>query len=293
MVPSEDAKKSLVPVHLQIYITTLPYTREGEGAVAMITGSEFAIIGIAAVLGGLVNALAGGGSLIVFPALIAIGIPSVAANVTHTVALTPGYLGGAFGQREDLRGQGKRLWIFLPAGAIGGLFGGFLVLWVGEGVFHVLVPFLILFASGLLAMQDWVRRWIAERAGRAGTVPGEGRAIIPVSLASIYGGFFGAGVSVIVLAVLALVIDDTITRLNALKQFISFAISAAAAVFFLFSGMIVWSLVPIMVVGSVAGGMMGGKLASRINPVTLKWTVVGAGFIIGMIFLVQLLGVSL
>ncbi len=259
----------------------------------MISGYEFAIIGLASVLAGLINALAGGGSLIVFPALIAIGIPPVAANVTHTVALTPGYLGGAFGQREDLRGQRKRLWIFIPAGAIGGLLGGLILLQIGEGIFRILVPFLILFASGLLAAQDWVRRWIVEREKRSGRATSEGRAVIPIGLASIYGGFFGAGVSVIVLAVLALVIDDTITRLNALKQCISFGISVAAAVFFLFSGMIVWSLVPIMMAGSIAGGVLGGKLASRINPITLKWIVVSLGFIIGMFFLVQLFGVTL
>jgi uncharacterized membrane protein YfcA len=258
----------------------------------MITGSDFAIVGLASVLAGLINALAGGGSLIVFPALIAIGIPPVPANVTHTVALTPGYLGGALGQREDLRGQGKRLWIFIPVGALGGLLGGFLLLWIGEGIFHILVPFLILFATGLLAVQDWVRRWIVKREKRAGNAPGEGRSVIPVGLASVYGGYFGAGVSVIVLAVLALAIDDTLTRLNALKQCISFGISVAAAVFFLFSGMIVWSLVPIMMVGAIAGGVLGGKLASRINPVTLKWMVVGAGSIIGMIFLLQLFGVT-
>jgi len=259
----------------------------------MIAGYEFVVIGIAAVLAGFINALAGGGSLIVFPALIAIGIPPVAANVTHTVALTPGYLGGALGQRVDLRGQGRRLWIFMLAGAVGGIIGGFLVIWVGEVVFHILVPFLILFASGLLAIQDRVRTWTEKRANQTGSRHGEGSAIIPVGLAAVYGGFFGAGVSVIVLAVLAIIIEDTLTRLNALKQGISFSISAAAAVFFLFSGMIVWSLVPIMMVGSVAGGVLGGRLASRINPVTLKWMVVGVGFIIGMIFLLQLAGVPL
>lgn len=265
-----------------------PGTQRHVGGVYMIAGYEIVIIGLAAAIAGFVNALAGGGSLIVFPALIAIGIPPVAANVTHTIALTPGYLGGALGQRKDLRGQAKRLWIFIPVGAIGGLLGGYLLLWVGAGVFHILVPFLILFAAGLLAVQDRVKKWIEERAKHAETVQGEGRAIIPVGLASVYGGFFGAGVSVIILAVLALFVDDTITRLNALKQGISFSVSAAAAVFFLFSGLVVWSVVPVMVVGSIVGGVLGGKLASRINPVTLKWIVVAMGFIIGMVFLVQL-----
>jgi uncharacterized protein len=254
-----------------------------------ITGLEIALVGFVAILAGLINALAGGGTLLMFPALIAIGIPPVAANVTHTVALTPGYLGGAYGQRNDLRGQGRRLWLFIPAGALGGLAGGFILLWVGAAVFHFLVPFLILFASGLLAVQDRVRKWITERAERAESTLREGpEVIVPVGLASVYGGFFGAGVSVIVLAVLALFIDETMTRLNALKQVISLAISTAAAVFFLFSGMVVWFLVPVMAVGAIGGGVLGGNLASRINPVTLKWTVVAAGLLIGLYYLVQL-----
>jgi len=254
----------------------------------MITGVEIVLVGLVAALAGLINAVAGGGTLVLFPYLIATGIPPVAANVTHTVALTPSYIGGAYGQRDDLKGQWRRIWIFTSVGALGGLLGGFILLWIGQGVFHILVPFLILFASGLLAIQDWVREWITQRAKQAGTLSGEGAGVtVPLGLASIYGGFFGAGVSVIILAVLALVIDDTITRLNALKQVISLGVSAAAAVFFLFSGMVVWSIVPVIVVGGVAGGVLGGKLASRINPILLKWTVVIVGVIIGAYFLVQ------
>ncbi|MDD1666018.1 MAG: sulfite exporter TauE/SafE family protein [Methanomicrobiales archaeon] len=259
----------------------------------VISGFEIMLIGLVAVLAGLINALAGGGTLILFPTLIALGIPPVSANVTHTVALTAGYLGGALGQRRDLRGQGKRLWMFLPAGAVGGLIGGYILLRTGQGVFRVLVPFLILFASGILAVQDRVRGWIAARTKQAGGAPGERtEAIIPVGLASVYGGFFGAGVSVMVLAVLALFMDETITRLNALKQAISLAISVTAAAFFLFSGMVVWSLVPVMAAGAIAGGVLGGRLASVIHPVTLRWTVVGAGLIIGTYFLAELFLVS-
>ena len=255
----------------------------------MITTLDIVIIGVVSVLAGLINAVAGGGSLILFPALIAFGIPPVPANITHTVALTPGYLGGTYGQWRDMRGQEKRLWIFIPAGVIGGLAGGLLLIWTGAAVFRILVPFLILFAAGLLAVQDPVRRWIEARAKQGRPAAGEGReAILPIGLASVYGGYFGAGVSVIILAVLALFLDDTITRLNALKQAISFVVSVAAAVFFLFSGMIVWPLVPVIAAGAIAGGYLGGKLASVINPVTLKWTVVGAGLIIGVYFLVGL-----
>ena len=96
---------------------------------------------------GLVNALTGGGTLISFPALIALGVPDVAANITNTVALCPGYLGGALAQREDLRGQQRRLWLLVPAGIIGGIAGSFLLLVASEQVFHIIVPFLILAAA--------------------------------------------------------------------------------------------------------------------------------------------------
>jgi uncharacterized membrane protein YfcA len=107
---------------------------------------------------------------------------------------------------------------------------------------------------------------------------------LPVFLASIYGGYFGAGLSVIVLAVLGLVLTDTLTRLNALKQVLSFCINLAAAIFFLFSGQVVWSAMLVMAVGSLLGGALGGRLASRIRPVTLRRIVVTAGVIIAAIY---------
>src|SRR3990172_5282071 len=104
---------------------------------------EFILIGLGAVAAGAVNALAGGGTLITFPLLVAVGLPAVAANVTNTVALCPGYFGATLAQANDLRGQKARLWLFLPAGVIGGVLGGFLLLNTGERVFRSLVPFLI------------------------------------------------------------------------------------------------------------------------------------------------------
>jgi uncharacterized membrane protein YfcA len=118
--------------------------------------------------------------------LTAVGIPAVAANVTNTVALCPGYLGATLAQANDLRGQKRRLWLTLPAGVVGGIIGGFLLLNTGERVFRALVPFLILLASGLLAVQDPLRAWLVRRAARHGsTTPAEGWAVLPVGLAAI------------------------------------------------------------------------------------------------------------
>jgi uncharacterized membrane protein YfcA len=250
-----------------------------------MTGFELVLVGLAAVVGGAVNALAGGGTLITFPMLTAVGIPAVAANVTNTVALCPGYLGGTLAQLHDLRGHERRLWLLAPAGVLGGVAGGILLLNTGEQAFRTLVPYLILLATGLLAIQDRLRGWLLRRAERRGSAhPHEAWTVLPVGLASIYGGYFGAGLSVIVLAVLGLVIEDTLTRLNALKQIISFSINIAAAIFFLFSGQVVWPAMLVMAVGALVGGVLGGRLAGRIRPVMLRRIVVTAGVIIALIY---------
>src|SRR5919108_2933733 len=131
----------------------------------MLNGFEFVLIGLAAIAAGAVNALAGGGTLITFPMLIALGVPAVAANVTNTVALCPGYFGGTMAQWNDLRGQKNRLWLVVPASIVGGVLGGFLLLQTGERLFRELVPYLILLASALLAMQDPIRAWLTRRLG--------------------------------------------------------------------------------------------------------------------------------
>jgi hypothetical protein len=255
----------------------------------MLTGTELALAGLAAAAAGLTNALAGGGTLISFPALVALGVPEVVANITNTVALCPGYLGGALAQKSDLAGQKKRLILLLPAGIIGGLAGGILLLSISAQVFHVLIPFLILMAAALLAVQDRVRDWIRRQTGHDGT-DGRGcrNAAIPAGLAAIYGGYFGPGLSVIYLAVLGLFLDDTLTRLNALKQCLSLATNVAAAVFFLFSGLIIWPLALVMAVGALLGGAVGGHIAGRIDPGRLKWIIVAIGTVVGLYYLIRL-----
>jgi uncharacterized membrane protein YfcA len=258
-----------------------------------MTPFEYFLVTLAAVAAGLINALAGGGTLITFPVLLAVGISAVAANVTNTVALVPGYLGGTLAQKNDLKDQKKRLWMLLPAGALGGLVGGFLLLNTGEKLFSDLVPFLILIASTLLAIQNPVRAWLTRRTemGKAAHIS-ETWAFIPVFMAAIYGGYFGAGLSVILLAVLGLVLNDNLTRLNALKQGIAFTTNIAAALIFVFSGKVVWSVALVMAVGALLGGALGGKFAGRIKPATLRTIVVTIGFVVGIIYLVRNLFLS-
>jgi uncharacterized membrane protein YfcA len=249
---------------------------------------DFVVIGLAAVAAGFVNAIAGGGTLISFPALIAVGVPPVAANVTNTVALVPGYLGATFAQIKDLVGQERRLRLLIPTGALGGIVGGLLLLNTSEKLFAQLVPYLILLAAFLLAIQDIVRKWVARRIeASGGSAANEAWSIGPVFLASIYGGYFGAGLSVIILAVLGLVIDDTLTRLNGLKQIIAFSVNVAAAIFFIFSDQVVWSAAAVMAAGAVLGGVLGGKLARFVKPQALRVIVVTIAVIVAVVYLMR------
>lgn len=244
------------------------------------------VIGAAMIAGG-INALAGGGTLISFPILVAVGLPAVGANITNSVALLPGYLGATFAQFKDLKGQEKRLALALPAAAVGGLAGGILLLNTGEELFEDLVPYLILGASLLLAAQDRVRGWLMQRAKDGKTHPTEAWILLPVGLAAVYGGYFGAGLSVIVLAVIGVVIEDTLTRLNAVKQLVGFVTNLAAVVFFIFSGQVNWPVALVMMAGSLVGGALGGRLAGRVKPVVLRRLVVTIGIIVAIVYFVR------
>lgn len=247
---------------------------------------QLLLIFLAAIGAGAVNALAGGGTLITFPMLVFLGIPPVTASVTNTVALCPGYLGGTLAQRNDLRGQEKRLRLIVPASVVGGVLGGYLLLQTGEKLFSQLVPYLILLASGLLVAQDPIRAWLTRRLGESHHSL-ESFTWIPVGVASIYGGYFGAGLGVMLLSALGLTANDSLTRLNALKQAVSFIVNVAAAIFFLFSGKVEWTAAVVMAVGALIGGLLGGKLAGRVKPSTLRWTVVIIGVLIAIVYFLR------
>jgi uncharacterized membrane protein YfcA len=249
---------------------------------------DYIIIALAALVAGAVNALAGGGTLITFPVLTALGISPVIANITNTVALCPGYLGGTLAQWNDLKSQRKRLWYFIPASIAGGIVGGILLLNTGEKLFTSLIPYLILLAALLLAVSDPVRSWVTQRMKNHN--PGHDQflwSVIPVALAAIYGGYFGAGLSVIVIAVLGLTLSDNLTKLNALKQVISFSTNISAAIFFIFSGNVLWSVAAVMAAFALLGGAVGGRIASRIKPSTLRWLVVGIGLVVAIYYFLK------
>jgi uncharacterized protein len=240
---------------------------------------------LAAIGAGLVNAVAGGGTLITFPALIALGVPAVRANVTNTVALCPGYLGGTFAQRGDLAGQRARVRVLAAAAAAGGLLGSVLLLATPERIFRDIVPLLLLVACALLAFQERLRKLVPVRHV---AVPGDGNPRTSPLLAgavfvsTVYGGYFGGGLGIVVLATLSLLLDDHIVRLNALKQVISAVSNVVAAAFFVMSGRVVWSLVLVMAPAALFGGVLGGRLVRVLNPVVLRSVIVTAGVVVAI-----------
>lgn len=246
------------------------------------------LIFFAAMAAGFINAIAGGGTLVSFPALLAIGIPPVVANVTNTVALVPGTVGGMWSQRKDFQSQYKRLLKLLPAAIVGGIAGGLLILNTSESSFRSLIPYLILGATLLLGFQAQIKNWVGSRIGQAHNEHQNPIIMLAVVFAaSIYGGYFGAGLGVILMATLGLVTDDSLTRLNFLKQALGFAINLAAAIYFAFSGKVDWMIAFIMIFGSLAGGLIGGKLAGKLKPELLRWIVVAAGLIASTAFFVK------
>jgi len=253
-----------------------------------MTFFQYCSIGLGALAAGAVNALAGGGTLITFPLLTALGVPAVSANVTNTVALCPGYFGATLAQRDLLKDQKKRLWILLPTGLAGGILGGFLLLRSGERLFANLVPWLILLASLLLALGEPLKKWLKGKQASSGSKSVSDKlAALPVGLAAVYGGYFGAGLSVIVLAALGLFYDESLTRLNALKQAIALATNVAAAVYFLFSGQVLWWAALVMAVSALVGGALGGRLSGAINPTVLRWIVVGIGLAVSILYFIK------
>jgi hypothetical protein len=246
--------------------------------------SSFAAVAGAAFAAGAVNAIAGGGSLISFPTLIAVGLSPVTASITNTVALCPGYFGAALGQRRDLAGQRRRAAYLLPIAAAAGIAGGLLLLRTDDRAFDRAVPFLLLVAALLVAVQDPLRGWLFGRdRGRRG----EAWAALPIALAGIYGGYFGAGMGVMILAALGVVLAEPLPRLNALKQLVSLVVNVAAAGLFLASGRIEWPYAGVMAGAALAGGALGGRLASRVPARALRALVVVLGVALAIVYFVK------
>ncbi|MGZ4271488.1 MAG: sulfite exporter TauE/SafE family protein [Solirubrobacteraceae bacterium] len=240
---------------------------------------QLAFLGGAALAAGAINAIAGGGSLISFPALLAVGYPGVAANVTNLVALVPGYASGTAAYRRQLEGQGRRMRTLGATSAIGAATGTAVLLSTSAGAFDAVVPALVLLACGLLAAQPVLARAMAGRTGEHG-----GPLLYAlVFLAAVYGGYFGAGLGIMLLAVLAAALADDLQRLNALKGALSLVVAIVTAVAVGLFGPVAWLPAAIMAVASVAGGVLGARIAQRLPAGVLRWGIVAYGVALAVV----------
>jgi uncharacterized protein len=247
-----------------------------------VSPADAAVAAGAGVLAGAVNAVAGGGTLISFPALVAIGVPSNAANATNTVALCAGYLTGAGAQRGELAhfdGQKRAL---VVTGAIGGLIGAILLTISDAELFSAVVPFLILFACALLLAQPWIRKLTTRRAEESTSHATIG--LTAIGATAVYGGYFGAGIGIVLLAVLGILFTLPMSRVNALKGLLQLTINGVAAVFLAIGGDVRWAYVPVLGAGALIGGWIGGKLAPKLDPNAIRFGVVVLGVVVAVRF---------
>jgi len=224
---------------------------------------------------GAVNTIVGSGSLITFPTLLALGYPPVVANVSNTVGLVPGSISGAVGYRRELRGQGARLVALAAASVTGGLTGGVLLLMLPGSVFRGVVPVLILGACVLVALQPRLARRAA--AGGGGRAHGGPALFAGVYATGVYGGYFGAAQGVILLALLAIFVDDSLQRLNGIKNVLAGLVNGVAAVLFVAAADVAWEAAGLLAAGAVVGGQIGAGVGRRIPARLLRAVVVAVG----------------
>ncbi len=227
----------------------------------------------AGVAAGVVNAIAGGGSLISFPALLAFGYPTVAANVTNTVALWPGYIGGAVGYRAELTGRRRQLVEFSGTSVVGAAIGCLLLLITPDGLFDALVPILIAASSLLLATQPWLKKKVTASEGR------QHRLLLHTGIlfGGVYGAYFGAGLGVMLLGILGVFVHDHLQRVNAIRAVLALVINTVAFAAFALFGPVRWYAVAVMAVASLAGGFLGARVARLLSPAVLRGVIVTFG----------------
>lgn len=236
---------------------------------------------------GLVNAVAGGGTLISFPVLTLLGLPPLTANITNNVASCAGYLGGSYAQRQDLAKLAQGYKPLSIIGALGGLTGAVLLLASPARLFEVLVPYLIVAACLLLIFQNIVRRAIVSYQSSHASLSGSGQ-MLGIFLTAVYGGYFGAGLSIMLLSVLALTRSDSLIQLNALKQWLALVICFMSAVVFVVSDHIEWLSAAALAVGFLGGGHTGGRIASKLSAPRLRQVVVIFGLAMAVKYFVAL-----
>jgi uncharacterized protein len=246
------------------------------------------LLGAAAFAAGVLNAIAGGGSFLTFPALVFVGIPPIVANATSALAVSPGYLGSALGFRPELRAlPASRLKREMLISAAGGVAGALLLLVTPSHLFTGIVPWLLLFATVLFAAGPW----IARRAGAA-PLPGQGSVLSrwhePALLAvSVYGGYFNGGLGILLMALYTVGGESRLNVVNALKNLNSLVLSWLSVAAFVVAGAIAWKEGLLMMLAATAGGFFGARWSRRLPTQWVRWGVIGVGLVMTALFFLR------
>jgi uncharacterized protein len=250
---------------------------------------SFLILFLAAFIAGAINAVAGGGTLLTFPSLVWVGLPSTIANATSTVAIWPGSLGGMWGYRHDLRGLPKATYALIVPSVIGGVIGAVLMVMTPTRVFDRLIPLLILFATLMFVLQEPVQRLIrtADEAHLGSTKWLIG-ALLFQFLVAVYGGYFGAGIGILMLAAFGIIGFTDIHQMNGLKTFLALCINGMATSYFIWNGMVSWPHALVMAVGAIVGGVWGAGVARRLGPKGVRTIVIVVGVTMAISLLLRL-----
>lgn len=237
---------------------------------------------LAGMAAGAINTIVGSGTLITFPALLAVGYSPVLANVTNTVGLSPGSVSGALGYRAELRGQRRRLLQLGAASMVGGITGGVLLLTLPEGAFQSIVVVLIALSCVLVLIQPWLTARVASlsRHPEHGGIP----LFVGVYLAGIYGGYFGAAQGVLLIALLGLFLAEDLQRINAAKNVLAAVVNVVTALLFIIVTDVAWVAAGLIALGAIVGAQIGARVGRRIPPTLLRGLVV----LVGLVAIVQL-----
>lgn len=249
---------------------------------------ELVVLFVSALLAGAINSVAGGGSFISFPALLLAGVPAISANATNTVALWPGVVASVGAYRRELATQRDGIKLFSAISVSGGLVGALILLQTREAVFEQLIPYLLLVATLVFAFSPQITR-LTKRVAGSSSEGSRGRRWGVFALyfvIAVYGGFFGAGLGILTLAVLSLLGLDNIHEMNALKTLQAGMVNGIAVVAFALAGVVQWPVALLMAVGAMIGGYGGAALARKVKPIYVRRLVIGISVFLTIYFFV-------
>ncbi|MEU5976607.1 sulfite exporter TauE/SafE family protein [Streptomyces sp. NPDC047315] len=248
---------------------------------------EMLAVFAAGISAGTINTIVGSGTLITFPVLLAVGLSPVTATVSNGLGLVAGSISGAIGYRAELTGQRRRVLRLAAVATVGGVTGAALLLTLPSTAFETIVPILVTLALALVILQPRISAAVQRRREANGTTAhpdGGPLLLVGILLASVYGGYFTAAQGIIYMALMGMLINDTLQRLNATKNILAAVVNSVAAVFFLFVADFDWTAVALIAVGSTIGGQLGAKVGRKLSPKFLRVLIV----VVGTVALVQL-----